>query len=282
MRSIAWMAEKGGVGKTSSAVNTAVCLAKLGHKTLFIDADPQGNASLIFLNGSEPQVPTLYNVLTRTADTSDAIVKTSHNHLDLLPADSRLADANVSLAGEMGRERRLRLAMRDVESHYAYIIFDTSPQRTLINTNVLNYVSEIVVPIAPSIFDLVGLNKLQAAVADVVGLLDNQSLRIAGLLLTRTRRDNLSGDVESQLRATFGSLVFTTTIPDSIKVGESHARFTSLMDYASRSPAAVAYRELTLEIISHGKTRRSRDDRDGRSSTDDSKDGTGRRNRRAG
>jgi chromosome partitioning protein len=280
MRSIAWMAEKGGAGKSTSAVNTAVCLAKQGHRVLFIDADHQGNASSVCLKGNEPSGPTLYHVLTETADTADAIDKTGTKHLDLLPADVRLADANVTLAGEMGRERRLRLAMRDVDDNYEFVIIDTSPQRTLINTNVLNYVGEVFCPVDPGVWSLLGIVKLQGAIADVVRLLDNQALKIAGMELTKARHDNLSRDVENQLRATFGPLVFTTVIPDSIKLGEAHARFESVMDYAARSPGAVAYRELTMEIIDRGKTHRTRDVSGGGSQPDGSARRPGRRDRR--
>jgi chromosome partitioning protein len=253
VRSIAWMSEKGGTGKTTSVVNTTVCLAKLGKRTLLIDADPQGNASFVFLGGQDPDGATLYHVLTGSADARDAIRPTATDRLELLPADTRLAEANVTLAGEVGRERRLMLAMRGVEDGYDYVVIDTGPQRTLINTNVLNYVAEVLCPIDPGIFSLSGLVKLQGAVAEVVRFLDNQALRVAGLVLTRCARDNLSRDVESQLRTTFGTLVYETTVPASTKVGEAHARYLSVLDYAPRSPGAKAYEALTREIIRHGE-----------------------------
>ena len=220
MRSIAWMSEKGGTGKTTSAVNTAVGLAKMGRRVLVVDADPQGNASLVLLGGREPgpEERTLFHVLTDSADPGDTIRQTDTPNLDLLPADSRLADANVSLVSEVGRERRLRLAMRGVDDGYDFVVVDTSPQRSLINTNVLNYVAEVIAPCDPGIFSLAGLVKLQGAVAEVIKFLDNQALRIAGLVVTRATNDNLARDVEAQLRATFGGLVFKTTVPASTKV----------------------------------------------------------------
>ena len=251
MRSIAWMSEKGGTGKTTSAVNTAVGLAKMGRRVLVVDADPQGNASLVLLGGREPgpEERTLFHVLTDSADPGDTIRQTDTPNLDLLPADSRLADANVSLVSEVGRERRLRLAMRGVDDGYDFVVVDTSPQRSLINTNVLNYVAEVIAPCDPGIFSLAGLVKLQGAVAEVIKFLDNQALRIAGLVVTRATNDNLARDVEAQLRATFGGLVFKTTVPASTK---AHARFKSVLDYAPRSPGAAAYEALTREIIEHG------------------------------
>jgi chromosome partitioning protein len=248
------MSEKGGTGKTTSAVNTAVGLAKLGRRVLMVDADPQGNASLVLLGGREPapDEATLFHVLTDAADAADTIRQTATAGLELMPADTRLADANVSLASEVGRERRLRLAMRGVDEAYDFVIVDTSPQRSLINTNVLNYVAEVLAPVDPGIFSLAGLVKLQGAVAEVVKYLDNQSLRIAGLVVTRAANDNISRDVEAQLRATFGALVYETTVPANTKVGEAHARFLSVLDYAPRSPGAQAYEALTREILKHG------------------------------
>ena len=111
MRSIAWLSEKGGTGKTTSAVNTAVALAKLGKRVLVVDADPQANATLVLLKGETPDPPTLYHVLINTADAGDTIRTTGTKGLELLPADTLLADSNISLASEMGRERRLRLAL---------------------------------------------------------------------------------------------------------------------------------------------------------------------------
>lgn len=254
MRSIAWMSEKGGTGKTTCAVNTAVGLAKQGRRVLMVDADPQGNASLVLLGGREPgpDEPTLFHVLTDAADAGDTIRATATAGLDVMPADTRLADANVSLASEVGRERRLRLAMRGVDAGYDFVVVDTSPQRSIINTNVLNYVAEVLAPVDPGIFSLAGLVKLQGAVAEVVRYLDNQALRVAGLVVTRAANDNLSRDVEARLRATFGSLVYEAAVPANTKVGEAHARFLSVLDYAPRSPGAQAFEALTREIIRHG------------------------------
>ena len=221
MRSIAWLSEKGGTGKTTSAVNTAVALAKLGKRVLVIDADPQANASLVFLKGETPEPPTLYHVLTNTADAGDTIRPTPTKGLSLLPADTLLADANISLASEMGRERRLRLALRGVDESFDFVVIDTSPQRTLINVNVLNYVSEVYCPVDPGIFSLSGLVKLQGAISEVVKFLDNQELRLRGLVLTRTAHDNVSRDVEKQVRATFGNLACESSIPANTKIGEA-------------------------------------------------------------
>lgn len=282
MRSIAWLSEKGGTGKTTCAVNTAVALAKLGRRTLIVDADPQANASLVFLAGQGAVAPTLFHVLTHEASADEAIRPTGVPGLDLLPADSFLADANLSLAAELGRERRLRLAMRGVDQDYDFVVIDTSPQRTLINVNVLNYAAAVYCPVDPGIFSIAGLVKLQEAISGVVRFLDNHALRLAGLVLTRVQRDNLARDTETQLRGTFPGLVHEATIPASIKIGEAHARYLSVLDYAPRSPGAKAYEALTREIIAHDKNDGTGSGVDGVAEIDRSGGRNARRGQRAG
>lgn len=253
MRSIAWLSEKGGTAKTTSAINSAVGLARLGHRVLLVDADPQANATMVLLAGRPAEAPTLAHVLIDQADAADAIRPTRTEGLDVLPSDTLLADANVALASEPGRERRLKLALEGLDAGYDFVVIDTSPQRTLINVNVLNYVGEVLCPVDPGIFALSGLGTLREAVAEVARHLDNRALRLGGLVLTRTQRDNITRDVEAQLRGTFGELVFRTTIPSTTKIGEAHARFLSVLDYAPRSSGAQAYKALVSEIIGHGQ-----------------------------
>jgi chromosome partitioning protein len=252
-RRIAWLSEKGGVGKTTSAINTAVGLAKLGHRTLLIDADPQGNASLVLLGGSPTMAPTLHQVLVDEVDAREAIRATGTPGLDILPADASLADANLSLAAEVGRERRLRVALEGVEDAYDYIVIDTSPARSLLTVNVMCYVREILVPLDPGLFSLSGLGQLQQAVEEVRRFLDNRTLRIAGIVLTRTARNNVAREVEARVRETFGELVHKTTIPSATAVEEAHSRFQSVLDYSPRSTGAKAYAALVREIIAHGE-----------------------------
>ena len=259
MRSIAWLSEKGGTAKTTSAINSAVGLAKLGHRVLLVDADPQANATMVLLEGRPAEAPTLAHVLIDQTDAADAIRPTRTEGLDVLPSDTLLADANVALASELGRERRLKLALEGLDAGYDFVVIDTSPQRTLINVNVLNYVGEVLCPVDPGIFALSGLGTLREAVAEVARHLDNRALRLGGLVLTRTQRDNITRDVEAQLRGTFGELVFRTTIPSTTKIGEAHARFLSVLDYAPRSSGAQAYKALVSEIIGRELPSRLRD-----------------------
>lgn len=255
MRSIAWISEKGGTAKTTSAINSAVGLAKLGNRVLLVDTDPQANASLVLLEGRPAEAPTLAGVLLGDAGAAEAIRPTRTPGLDILPADVTLADASVTLANLIGREARLRAALAGVEADYDFAIADTSPTRSVLTINVLVFAAEVYIPIEPGLFSLSGLGQLQAAIEDVRRYLGNAGLEIAGLVLTRTRNDGVSRDVEGQLRGAFGELVCRATVPTSVKVEEAHGRFLSVLDYAPRSAGAKAYEALVAEIIDHGRAK---------------------------
>jgi chromosome partitioning protein len=275
--------EKGGTGKTTGIVNVAWYLAaRMKKSVLVVDADPQANASLVLLRGEAPEPPTLYQVLTDTAAAADAIRTTTTPGLDILPGDTMLADANLSIASEIGRERRLRLAMRGVHDAYDFVLIDTSPQRTLININVLNYVAEVWCPVDPGIFSIAGIVKLQGAIAEIVRYLDNPELRLSGLIMCQARGDNLSRDVEAQLRATFGSLVSKTVIPQNVRLGEAHAHYLSVGQFAPRSPGAKAYESLTRELMEYGKANRNAGVAVNEATDPNDAAGRGARKRRAG
>ena len=125
---------------------------------LLVDADPQANATLVLLEGRAAELPTLRHVLLNEAEAALAIRPTHVERLALIPADAQLADANLALAGELGRERRLRMAMEGVARDYDFVLIDTSPQRSLVNVNALNYAAELLVPLDPGLFSLAGLD----------------------------------------------------------------------------------------------------------------------------
>jgi chromosome partitioning protein len=252
MRSLAFVSEKGGVGKSTSALNVASCLARKGFKTLVLDTDPQANVSYVLLRGEKARRPTLHEVLVGQAEAVSAIVPTVLEGVDLLPAEASLADANVILAGAVGRERRLSMAMDGVGEAYDFVLVDTAPTRSLLTANVLNFAEEVLVPIAPGLFGVLGLGQLQADVGQVRLFLDNKALRIGGIFLTMTEKNNVARDLEDQLRRLFGGLVFRTRIPRSVKLEEAHSRHESILTYAPKSAGAAAYSALTEEIL-HGR-----------------------------
>lgn len=253
MRVIAWCSEKGGTGKSTSAINSAVALAKAGSRVLLVDLDPQANASLVLLRGEPAAPPTAAAVLLGEADAAEAVRPTHTPGLDVLPADVGLADANLTLASAIGREARLRAALEG--AGYDFVVVDTPPTRSLLTINALVAAGEVMIPVEPGLFSLAGLGALQGAIDDVRRYLGNPGLRIAGILLTRTRNDSVSRDITARLREAFGPVVFTATVPTSVKVEEAHGRFLSVIDYAPRSPGAKAYLALAEEIISNGRTK---------------------------
>jgi chromosome partitioning protein len=254
MRSIALVSEKGGVGKSTTVLNVAACMAARKLRVLVVDTDPQANSSYVLLGGEKPRRPALLEVLVGEADASEAIIPSpSFAGVDLLPADPTLADATITLANEVGRERRLRVALEGAGESYDLILVDTAPTRSIITTNVLNFVEEIMVPIAPGLFGILGLGQLQADVAQVRRFLDNKALRIGGIVLTMVEKNNVAKDLEEQLRQLFGGLVFRTKVPRSIKLEEAHSRHQSILDYAPKSVGAVAYKALAEEILDHGR-----------------------------
>lgn len=255
MRRIALVNLKGGVGKTVTAVALAVGLARRGHKTLLVDSDPSGNASWTISGGQSADGPTLAHVLTRESSADEAIRLTSTPGLDLLPSDSTLAGVGVRLAQELSRDTRLRSALDGIEGRYDFVIVDTGPTFSTLLANVLVFSHEIIVPIDSGVYAVLGLVQLQETIQEVREAYGNQSLRLAGLVLTKVQKSNVARDVETELRTRYGSLVFKTVIPHSAKVEEAVSRGASVVDFAPKSAPAVAYGELVTEVIEHGGTK---------------------------
>ena len=253
MRRIAFVCEKGGTGKSTTAVSVAAGLARRGLRVLVVDCDQQANASWILLGGRAAEPPTLAAVLRREADADEAIRPTRLESLDLLPAESALGGVNVTLAQELGRDTRLRSALAPLEGRYDYVLLDTGPQFTTILANALVYAAEVIVPADPGIFAMLGLVQLQASIEEVREAYGNDALHLAGLVMTRVGRNNVARDVEAELRARFGDRVFRSAIPLSSKVEEAHTRGQTVMEYAPRSAGALAYDALVEEIISYGR-----------------------------
>lgn len=251
MRSIAIVAHKGGCQKTTSTVSIAACLAGQGVRSLVIDTDDQANASHLLLKGAAPRQPNLSQVLSGDADAEDAIVSSSIENVELIPSDASLSDASLALVGEVGRERRLRSAMAGVGGRDVCLV-DTGPTRSLLTTNVLNYANEVIVPLAPGLFGFLGLAQLQSDINQVKRFLENKSLKLAGVFLVGIDRTAVSRDFEREIREALGPLVFETTIPVSVKFREAEARRLSIFEHAPKSPGAIAYRSLTLEVMNRG------------------------------
>jgi chromosome partitioning protein len=244
---------KGGSGKTCTALCLAVGLAQRKHRVLVVDADAQSNASMTMLDGAPATPPTLGHVLLGQADAAEVIRPTRVDRVDILPADAQLADAAVMLADGIGREHRLRAALRAVENRYAFVLVDSAPQLNLVSVNTLAAVREVLVPVDAGLYSVAGLGRLQETAGQVRKYLDNPGLHISGLVVTRAHHNRATRDIEGQLREAFGPLVHRVVIPHSVRVEEAVARHRTVIEFAPKSPPALAYLELVKEILDHGE-----------------------------
>jgi chromosome partitioning protein len=279
MRTIAVVNWKGGSGKSTTALALAIGLAgrlPKRQRVLLVDNDPQANASLIMLDGQAASSPTLTDVLLEDVQAAQAIRTTRVGGLDILPADERLADLTMLLADEeLGRERRLRMALRSIEKSYAVCVVDSPPQLSLLTVNVLQAVTEVLVPIDPGVFAVAGLGRLQDTVDRVRHYLEHPELAIVGLLVTKFSNSRAAKELLRQLREEYGGLVYKAVIPAAACVEDSHMSYRSVMEAYPKSEVAKAYAELVSEVLKHGQSKRV-----GRSDRPQSR--TGRKKRRAG
>jgi chromosome partitioning protein len=227
-----------------------------GRRLLFIDGDAQGNATTTLLDGKAPNRPTLTQVLLDDADVSEATRPSRYPGIDLLPADQSLADCTVWLADQIGREQRLRTALQSVGDPYDLIIVDAPPAMSLVSVNILHAVEELLVPVDAGAYAVMGLARLQETVDKIKKHLAHPELSIIGLVLTRVMKNRPTRELEAQLRETYGSLVYQAVIPYAIQVELAAAHHRTVLEYAPKSPAAVAFEALITEVLgNHGRKR---------------------------
>ena len=243
--------QKGGVGKTTTAVNVAACIAEAGFPTLLVDIDPQANATL-GLGASRDCEPNVYDALAGRARLDDALRDTSIEALKLVPAHPHLAGANVELPREPGSETRLREALAPVRGRFEYVLLDCPPSLGPLTVNALVAADRVIVPVQTEYFALEGL----AGLLDTLALIQrelNPRLTIAGMLLTmHDGRTRLARDVERELREHFPALVFDTVIPRNVRVGEAPSYGLPVTHHDPHCAGADAYFELAKEVVRTG------------------------------
>ena len=243
--------QKGGVGKTTTAVNVAACIAEAGYSTLLVDVDPQANAT-VGLGIPRTQHPGLYEVLTGEAGAQDAIVDTPVSGLRALPAGAGLAGANVELPRIEGFESRLRDCLATVRDEFQYLILDCPPSLGPLTVCALVAADRVIVPVQTEYFALEGLAGLLETLSLVQREL-NPRLTIAGMLLTmHDSRTRLGQDVEREVRTHFPDLVFDTVIPRNVRVGEAPSHGLPVTHHDPHSAGAEAYFELAKEVAARG------------------------------
>jgi chromosome partitioning protein len=240
--------QKGGVGKTTTAVNLSAALAASGKATLLVDLDPQGNASSgLGINKNELS-QTLYDVLINDTPLKDATLPTGIDNLDIVPANKDLVGAEIELVGEDRREYRLQDKLRESCNGYAYVIVDCPPSLSLLTVNGLTAAQSVLITLQCEYYALEGLSELLKTIILVRDNL-NATLKLHGVLLTMYQHTNLSKQVVDDVRAHLGTKVYETIIPRNVTLSEAPSFGKPVMHYDKNSTGAKAYIDLAQEVI---------------------------------
>ncbi|MCB9508371.1 MAG: ParA family protein [Myxococcales bacterium] len=248
-KTIAVANQKGGVGKTTTSVNLAACLAALQFRTLLVDIDPQGNATSGVGCDRASLGRSIYDALSGACELSDAVIPTTVELLSLAPASTDLAGAEVELVGVTDRERVLRAALASVAHDYDYVLIDCPPSLGLLTINALVAADTVLVPIQTEYYALEGLARLLDTI-ELVRRSLNGALALEGLVLTmHDGRNNLSRQVEAEVREHFAAQTYETVIPRNVRLSESPSFGQPIILYDIRSVGAKSYLDLAREFI---------------------------------
>lgn len=241
--------QKGGVGKTTTAVNLSACLAKMGKKVLLIDIDPQGNATSGLGVNTKKLETSIYDALINGTGMKDIITKTDYKNLYICPSDSALSGAEVELVNVMGREYQLKTAVSDIKNDYDFVIMDCPPSLGMITLNAFTACDSVLVPIQCEYYALEGLSSLTGTIKRVKKVL-NKNIDIEGVLLTMfDARTNLALQVVDEVKKFFPEKVYKTIIPRNVRLSEAPGFGEPVIVYDPASRGAESYLDLAEEVI---------------------------------
>lgn len=242
--------QKGGVGKTTTAINLVSGLSYMGKKVLLVDFDSQGNATQGLSALSDKGQPTIYSVLLENYPIEKAIIHKEIPNIDILPANLALAGAELDMDKiEIGKEELLKKVLMPIKNKYDYIVIDCPPSLGLLNTNALTAADSVLIPVQCEYYALEGVTQLLITIR-LVQQTSNPKLKIEGILMTMFDiRTRLSVEVSQDVRQTFGKLVYQTSIPRNVKLSEAPSRGLSIFEYDIKSSGAKAYSDLAKEFI---------------------------------
>ena len=246
---IAFANQKGGVGKTTTAVNIGASLAAVNKSVLLVDLDPQGNAGtgLGFVRSSVQR--SVYPVIMGKEAAADNILTTSVKGMHIIPSTQRLSDAEVELLDMDHREVRLKSALAQVKDRYDYILIDCPPAMGFLTVNALVAADSLIVPLQCEFLSLEGLSQMMKSV-EIIRIKWNPALALMGILLTMyDRRNNLSKAIEDDVRANYGDGVFQTVIPRNVRASEAPSHGKPILFYDFNSVTAQAYLKLATEVV---------------------------------
>ena len=245
--------QKGGVGKTTTCINLASCLAEAGKKVLLLDSDPQGNSTSGLGIDKNDLKQCMYDVLIKKLPLQDIIVHTAWPNLDVAPSTINLAGAEIDLVNQMNREGCLKRALDLIKDDYDFVLIDCPPSLSLLTINALTAAHSIIIPIQCEFYALEGVTQLLNTAERVQEVL-NPDLELEGILMTMSdNRTNLSNDVMNEVKEHFPALLYDTIIPRSVRLGEAPSFGQPINIYDPKSKGAEAYRALAQEVIADGK-----------------------------
>lgn len=239
--------QKGGVAKTTTAINVASAWGQTGQRVLLIDLDPQSSATKAIFGDLEFDI-SIYDVLMGKKTAEDAVQYSSKFGIDVIPAEILLSGIDIQLAAQIGREQILRKKLQAIEHRYDAILIDCSPSLGLLTINALLASSDVIIPICPEYFSMKGIELILETLRNIRSGLGHE-INVRGIVITRYKNRRIVKDVIQMVADRYGIRVFTNYIPDSIAVEEAHHHHLPIFSYAPKSTASRAYGGLSKEIL---------------------------------